>query len=194
MLEKTDKRYIKTHCQIRNIFKELIFEMEYRDITVSEIARRADINRKTFYRHYQSQYSILEELQQEIMEDLSGLQDFSCLPLELEHYSRFVKGFLRIILKNKALHRRLFCSGEYRFVFDSIRINSKKKIVDSLGNAEGKGFEHQQLFIDFNSYGFLFVIGDWLASESSMPEDQFADFLAGTMYHSMKSYLNLDAV
>ncbi len=193
-MERTDKRYIKTHAQIRNIFKELILEMDYRDITVSEIARRADINRKTFYRHYQSQYSILEELQQEIMEDLSGLQDFSSLPLELEHYNRFVTGFLGIILKNKALHRRLFCSGDYRFVFDSIRINTKKRIVDSLNNAEGKELEHQQLFIDFNSYGFLFVIGDWLSSESPMPEDQFAEFLAGTMYHSMKSYLKLNDI
>lgn len=62
-----DKRMIKTKKAIRSAFAELSIEKELEQITVTDIAKRADINRKTFYAHYSSIDDILCEVENEIV-------------------------------------------------------------------------------------------------------------------------------
>ena len=64
--EKTDLRVIRTRRAIREAFCSMIMEMDYSDITIKELTRRAMINRNTFYLHYESMDALLRELQEEI--------------------------------------------------------------------------------------------------------------------------------
>ena len=50
---KTDARVRYTVHMIQNIFLELLKEKPIAKITVKEICERAEINRSTFYKHYQ---------------------------------------------------------------------------------------------------------------------------------------------
>lgn len=62
----------KTRNAIRLAFAELLKEKkELRKITVSELVQKADINRGTFYIHYDSIYDVAEEFEAEIMESFS---------------------------------------------------------------------------------------------------------------------------
>jgi len=184
MANDIDRRYTRTHLAIRKAFTNLMLEKEYREITVSEIARLADINRKTFYRHYDSLYSVLDELQEEIMEELAELQTFLATPLGPDHYRNFVRGFLGILSKNTALHRRLFCSGEYSFVFEKIRAVMTGRIVDAFRDTESLAGKDSRLFIDFISYGFVFVVRDWLSAKKPMPVEEFTETLTRLLYLS----------
>ncbi len=186
---KPDKRYQRTHKQLLKVFMDMVLEMDFKEITVSEVSRRADINRKTFYRHFDSIYSVLDELQEDIMGDLSGLHELFALPPSLEHYRNIVKRFLQILDRNKALHKRLFCSGEYRFVFEKIRSTMTKRLDLSVVSSKASDKNTQHLYIDFLSYGFLFVVGDWLSSEKPMPEREFIENTARIMYFSAKGFL-----
>lgn len=56
----TDKRVIRTRAAIDEAFGRLLDKMPYSKITVSAIAREADINRKTFYLHYASVDELLK--------------------------------------------------------------------------------------------------------------------------------------
>lgn len=47
-----DLRVQKTIKGIYKAFESLIVEKDYQHITVTELARRAEINKKTFYRYY----------------------------------------------------------------------------------------------------------------------------------------------
>ena len=47
----------------------MICEMDYDQITIKELTERAQINRKTFYLHYNSLDDLLAELQDEIAEN-----------------------------------------------------------------------------------------------------------------------------
>ena len=61
-----DLRVRKTKEAIRTAFQGMICEMDYDQITVKELTARAQINRKTFYLHYNSLDDLLAELQEEI--------------------------------------------------------------------------------------------------------------------------------
>ena len=55
---KSDLRYRRTEAAIMKAFDELLNDADDKKITVSALAREADIDRKTFYLHYNS----IEEL------------------------------------------------------------------------------------------------------------------------------------
>lgn len=55
----TDRRAVRTRAAITQAFMHLLETTPYSKITISAIAREADINRKTFYLHYHSVENLL---------------------------------------------------------------------------------------------------------------------------------------
>ena len=73
-MEKTlDRRVIKTKKAIRNAFAKLLAVKDINDITVSDIAELADINRKTFYNYYPGIHSVIDEIENDISEAFSSV-------------------------------------------------------------------------------------------------------------------------
>lgn len=58
---KTDRRIIRTKRAIYRAISELMSEKRLDQITVTDIARKADINRKTFYTYYSSPEDVIDE-------------------------------------------------------------------------------------------------------------------------------------
>ena len=60
---KTDRRVEKTKQAMRHAFVELLKRKPYNAITISELTREADIDRRTFYLHYESIEDLVKEMQ-----------------------------------------------------------------------------------------------------------------------------------
>lgn len=69
----SDLRVVKTRRVIRDTLFELMGEKPLSKITISEICARAEINRKTFYRHYRTIGDVITELENEILNDFSAI-------------------------------------------------------------------------------------------------------------------------
>lgn len=69
----TQQRKTETREKIKSAFTELLKEKGMDILTVSDIARRADINRGTFYLHYIDKYDLLEQLENKLVEDLTKI-------------------------------------------------------------------------------------------------------------------------
>lgn len=67
---KTDGRVKYTQMMIKQAFLELLKSMPVEQASVTEICKLADINRATFYRHYENQYDLLSFLENEMFEDI----------------------------------------------------------------------------------------------------------------------------
>lgn len=65
-----DLRVKKTKRAIRSAFYELIKEKPLEKITVKEIAERAEINKTTFYAHYETVYDLVDQLEQEAVAEV----------------------------------------------------------------------------------------------------------------------------
>ena len=72
---KTDARVRYTVHMIQNVFLELLKEKPVAKITVKEICEHAEINRSTFYKHYQDVYDLMEKLENEAVEAFEKLLD-----------------------------------------------------------------------------------------------------------------------
>ena len=64
---KEDRRIRKTKSAIKSSFIELLNEKELEKITIQDIANRADINRGTFYLHYEDKYLLLSDMDDEFI-------------------------------------------------------------------------------------------------------------------------------
>lgn len=62
---KVDRRVARTKQAIAEAFERLVLVTDYQKITVSAIAKEANINRKTFYLHYDSVDDLLDSLAKE---------------------------------------------------------------------------------------------------------------------------------
>ncbi len=56
-----DRRILKTRDAIKNAFFELMAEKDFKDITVQLIVDRANLNRGTFYLHYEDKFQLLDK-------------------------------------------------------------------------------------------------------------------------------------
>lgn len=67
-----DARTRYTINAIKNALLSLLKEKSIEKITVREICQLAEINRATFYRHFDNQYALLEILQEEMFEEIKN--------------------------------------------------------------------------------------------------------------------------
>ncbi|GAB6927895.1 hypothetical protein JCM10914A_18780 [Paenibacillus sp. JCM 10914] len=57
-----DPRVVRTRQLILDAFIFLLNKRDFKDITVSDIAKKATVNRATFYKHFTDKYALLETL------------------------------------------------------------------------------------------------------------------------------------
>lgn len=78
MERKTDLRVIKTKKRIKQVFMELLEKKELKKITVTELAKTAEINKGTFYLHYKDIYELYAEvIRERIDECVTGISFIS---------------------------------------------------------------------------------------------------------------------
>lgn len=66
--KKTDVRIIKTKKAIREATLRLLSKKNLEEISITELATEAQVNRKTFYNYYQSLSNVVEEIENETVE------------------------------------------------------------------------------------------------------------------------------
>lgn len=73
---------IRSKQLIHNALAELLHEKTLEQITVSDIVRRANINRSTFYAHYENIPCVLNSLLQQTFTPIISVLDEGTIPLE----------------------------------------------------------------------------------------------------------------
>ncbi len=116
-----DRRTQKTKTAIQNAYFSLLTEKEPARITVSEIARRANIDRKTFYLHYETADDIVEEFAEDKIGELLALlekEDFFLRPFD----AHLLFGCLNeLIMQDLTLYRSLAGTAEFDFVWTKMQ-------------------------------------------------------------------------
>lgn len=69
--EKLDRRKKYSRMVLKDSLLDLLKQKQFSAITVKEVCERADINRSTFYAHYADLYALLEEIEDEIINDMT---------------------------------------------------------------------------------------------------------------------------
>ncbi|OXT15239.1 TetR family transcriptional regulator [Bacillus sp. OG2] len=72
-MPKVDRRITKSQKAVKKAVTELMSEKSFDDITIQDIADRADVNRGTIYLHYTDKYDLLDKMIEEHINNLREL-------------------------------------------------------------------------------------------------------------------------
>lgn len=160
---KVDRRVEKTQACIRNAFVDMLTEMDYEAITVAELAKRANIDRKTFYLHYKSKddllHSLEEEHAQEIRRLLSELEWSSgALPDMGTLQNALAEAFETVA----PVHRRVALTPSYAFILiDELRL-LQTAFRDVLAECTQLAGDQLELYAEYCAGGLLALYWRWL--------------------------------
>ena len=106
-----NKRRKESQEKIERIFVELIQEKNLAEITVTDICKKANLNRSTFYANYLDVYDLADKIKERLEQDVSDLY----LDEKLNQYNSndFSKIF-RLVKENP-----LFFKTYFKLEFDS---------------------------------------------------------------------------
>jgi AcrR family transcriptional regulator len=172
-----DRRIKKTKKIISDTLVSLLQKKEIHQISITELCDQADINRKTFYNHYQGIKDVLNEI-----EDDYVMKYLSYLRKENKHYDLtnlhpFITRLTEEIDKKASLYMVISKKEEYVYIKEKIK-NELSIYLNKIVKNEKK-IDHETLFfyIDFITAGISSVYQEWLLSGKKMKKDKLNKLL-----------------
>lgn len=112
----TDKRVRYTKMFLKESLIRLMNDKPISRITVKELCQEAEINRATFYSHYQDQYDLLLQTEQELINDVNRCIDALVEAPDENHLKQVTLEIIKIIDANLACVRVLWGkNGDMKF-------------------------------------------------------------------------------
>lgn len=184
-----DKRVLRTKKAIRMAFSELIAEKNLNDVTVKDLADRANINRKTFYNYYSGIYQVIEEIEHELVngfEDTFADVDFKeCL----YDPSIIFNKLDALINTDPDFYGNLFTTDENLDVITKmtalIKAKTKKTICAQIGLKE----ELADIALEYAISGMVSVYQMWFRSDRSCPLSEVSGVIGVLSFEGLKGLL-----
>ena len=165
-----DKRVTKTIRTIHATFEQMMCEMDYRDITVKELCERALINKKTFYRYYETMSFLLAEFQEDMMSDYLVRVEGLRIPEDLEAITR---EFFAFAAERGEVFERITCAGPH----DALQRQMTGQVM-ARHDGEAPADPERSLLMAFVTESTLAIYRQWVADGKSLPADRVADIAA----------------
>lgn len=174
-VKKEDHRVRYTKMVIKDSLLDLMKERSINKITVTEICKKASINRNTFYSHYANQFDLLTSIEEELYEDVKqvvksnmNFESTETLPYELCKYIKKKQNICEILFSEngdkKLLERILYISHDYT-------IKDWKK---------GSHPFDEELFENwytFTAYGTIAIIKKWITNGTIESPEEISNFI-----------------
>lgn len=90
-----DKRIVKTKRSLKAAMTEMLGKEDFEHISITELCRKAEISRITFYSHYSDKYALLDD----IFNDMQriGTEDYYRRQAENNPSHRFAAGYVDML-------------------------------------------------------------------------------------------------
>ncbi|MBP3677897.1 MAG: TetR/AcrR family transcriptional regulator C-terminal domain-containing protein [Agathobacter sp.] len=189
MVEKKEYRSsIRSRNLIRQAFYETLKEKSFEKITVTDIVKKADINRSTFYAHYPDVMGLLDEIQEEILnytQKFMGEIDFSDF---FDNPKPYLQNIVKLVSENNELYRLLMTSAMASKQLDKLKyilIDRTIKTLDAPGMFRSP-FE-MEFAIRFFMGGIVDVYTQWLNGVIDCSLDELTDELSNMVILTTKN-------
>ena len=164
-----DKRIVKTKRAIHAAMTKLLAGKPIEEITVTELAEAAEINRKTFYNYYSSVNMVAEEMEDEIVarfdETLRRL-DFDTL---LKDPQTTFNTLARLITSDLDFYRSILTNRNQNSFLQKIISSLKERVMTLYAAQIPVDSELVEYMLDYIVAGMVSVYQRWF--ESGMKAD-----------------------
>ena len=188
--QKQDRRIRKTQKLLKESLLELMEKKDFKNISVKDITELADLNRGTFYLHYADTYSLLQEMESEVLNDFQDMvnncryafKKDSLLPvfIPIIHYIEENKKICKILFENSS-------SNDFVNRFHTLVLkNGTALIREQYPDAKEVILNY---YLEFITYGLTGVLKSWLDTDMQQPKEEVAEFVDKMIMGTAKKLL-----
>lgn len=159
---KGNRRILYTKKIIKESLIDLLQHKEIHEVTVTDICKKSDINRGTFYTHYKDTYDLLKSLEDELFNQI--LEYIEETPVE-DYKDVLLLKALELIQENKELCKILFSKQMKNDIIDRIIYIASKSKIDKLVSSSKVDDMFLDYFIKYSVGGVISVVQAWLEND-----------------------------
>ena len=167
--EKDDRRVKYTKMVLKESFIALLEKKDISKISIKEICEDADINRATFYAHYNDQYDFMNQIQNELLKNIEKhlstyiQNDLPVIPIDM------VEQIFEYIKENAQICKLLLSErGDLNFQ-KRVFMLVYEKIINDITKSGTISKEDAEYIYAFTLTGCIGVIQKWLNNDMKKP-------------------------
>jgi len=171
-MPKVDRRITKSQEAIKKALIELMSEKSFDDITIQDIADRANVNRGTIYLHYLDKFDLLDKIMEE---HINNMGNFCESATEMDYIESTVH-CMEYFKSNYLFFSTMLASEGapyFRSQFLKFNIEEFKKDVDI---TKGKNADqNEDVIVQFVANAYVGVVEWWLKNGMPYPPRVMAE-------------------
>lgn len=175
-MNTNDRRVKKTKKALQLALADLIISKELRNITVQELADKADIHRATFYSHYRDVYDLYEQLENDVISELNNLISEN----STHDYENTYRAIIDYLYANPTLSRLLFSDNSGSSQFQKYVYNLIEKKYIEIWIYEEPNIiitDDIRYIIAYHIQGLIALIGKWINNNFSYSKEKMITLL-----------------
>lgn len=184
-----DRRVKKTKKSIREAYFDLLMKDGKQKITIAEIARKANIDRKTFYLHYDAVDDIIKDFAQDKIDELAQKLKLQCVDGQPINVQILFDTLNQVVKENIEVFRIIALNQKYDYFFDRL----KELFVTILINDYREYFDFPELefriYTDYFVSGILSAYMRWIREEMPLPIERLTELVSEAAYGGLKDLL-----
>lgn len=190
MGEKKEYRSaVRSRRLIHQAFLELLQEKDFEKITVTDIVKRADINRSTFYAHYPDVRGMVEALLENTVSQSAKLIDNLDFQTLFTDPAPFLTDLLSIGLENIEVYRLLGRSDFAMRQVEEMKLIFMEKAATAVSIPEEiRRSNSFRIQINFFVGGMLNTFQQWLLGNLNCSEEEIMEQIANLILSNADSY------
>lgn len=160
---KPNRNALRSKALIRKAFLDLMDTRPFNDISVTDIVKKADINRATFYAHYSCIRDIALEIEDEIIEKMHTILSAFSFTDFFSNPTQILLQISKYLDEDTEYYKRLICAPEASQFIEKLQdIFISYMENDASIPAEIKNTEAFHLRICFFAGGISNIYMEWL--------------------------------
>ncbi|MEG1877285.1 MAG: TetR/AcrR family transcriptional regulator [Lachnospiraceae bacterium] len=161
---KEPRNVTRSKNAIKQTVKELLLHKDSTDIKIIEITEAANINRGTFYAHYNNIFDVISEIEDDILNDF-----FQPLEENVNTYEEVVpilQELLHFIYHNKHQYQQSSTRNLYPMLTQKCKARVYRLVVNKMVTRSTPALETSyRIKISYFISGYLGLMDDWLNNQ-----------------------------
>ena len=179
---RLDRRIVRSRNAILSAFERLLMEKPLADITVSAIAREANVDRKTFYVHFGTVDGLLDAIAVDVVEMIVDSVERTLASMDGDTNERalgaaatFFKTINEALCNNLVLNRQLIENIPLDDFMARLRVPLEHEIAERDLLPHGLKDEMFDYYLAFLLSGIIGIYRTWALSDGSVPIERVSE-------------------
>lgn len=177
-MPKENQRVVVTKHMLKEGVMKLLKKKHINDISVSELCRLSEINRTTFYRHYQTPHDVLLDVEFDFVESFCNIP---VSPEDAADLKKYAARMCSFVYENKDIVKLFMqnnTDSDIILIFQNI-FNEFLPFGKVMYRGHSLAPDALRLMQTFFAYGVSALLRQWISEDVPLTAEEVSDLVVG---------------